>query len=345
NIIGEAGIGKSRLMAELKNQDFMKRVTILEGRAISIGRNLSFHPIIELLKQWARIRMDDGEAAAFDKLKSAVKNLYPDEIGEVLPFVATLMGMKLPGEYAERVKDIEGKSLEKLILKNMREILIKGTELTPLVIVIEDLHWVDTSSLELMVSLFRLAETQKILFINVFRPGYTETGERIVEALKEWLPVYYVEIELEPLDERTSEELITKMLNVRGPHHAVIYQIVQRASGNPFFIEEIVRSFIDEGALIVKDGAFEVTEKITTMAIPHTINDVLMARIDRLEEETRSLVKLASVMGRNFFYRIIVDVASTIEGIDSRLSSLKDIQLIRERKRMAEIEYSFQHTL
>ena len=345
NIIGEAGMGKSRLVAELKGRDVMKRVNLLEGRAISIGRNLSFHPIIDLFKQWARIKEDDGERTAFDKLNIAVGSLYPEGVGEVLPFVATLMGMKLSGRYAERVKGIEGEALEKLILKNVRELLIKASELTPQVIVTEDLHWADTSSIELMESLFRLAETQRILFVNVFRPGHKETGDRIIETLKKRFPEYYIEIVLQPLNERMSESLINNMLKIRELHHAVIGEIVKRADGNPFFIEEVVRSLIDEGALVVKDEAFEVTEKIDTVVIPYTINDVLMARIDRLEEKTRNLVKIASVIGRNFFYRILAEVARTVEDIDDKLSYLKEIQLIRERKRMGELEYLFKHAL
>ena len=156
-------------------------------------------------------------------------SLYPEGVGEVLPFVATLMGMKLSGRYAERVKGIEGEALEKLILKNVRELLIKATELTPQVIVTEDLHWADTSSIELMESLFRLAETQRILFVNVFRPGHKETGDRIIETIKEKFPEYYIEIVLQPLDERMSESLINNMLNIRGLHHAVIDEIVKRA--------------------------------------------------------------------------------------------------------------------
>jgi len=345
SIIGEAGIGKSRLVAELKKRQVMKRVTILEGRAISMGRNLSFHPIIDILRQWARIREDDGEATALGKLERAVGGVCREDVHEVLPFVATLMGMKLFGRYAERVKGIEGEALEKLILKNVRDLLIESTKLAPLVLVMEDFHWADTSTIELMVPLFRLAETQRILFVNVFRPDHKETGGRVIETIKERLPVYYVEIELEPLDEGMSEALITNMLNIKGIHHAVIGQIVERSGGNPFFIEEVVQSIIDEGAVALKNGAFEVTDKIGEIAVPHTINDVLMARIDRLEEKTRNLVKIASVIGRNFFYRVLVDVASTIEDIDGRLSHLKDVQLIRERRRMDEVEYLFKHAL
>lgn len=125
NVIGEAGIGKSRLIAELKRREVTNRVTLLEGRAISIGKNLSFHPIIDLLKQWAGIAEDDSESEAFSKLEKAIRVVHPEETDEILPFVATLMGMKLTGKHAERVKGIEGEGLEKLILKNVRELVIK----------------------------------------------------------------------------------------------------------------------------------------------------------------------------------------------------------------------------
>lgn len=344
NIIGEAGIGKSRLIAELKKREIMKEVPFFEGRAISIGRNLNFHPIIDLLKQWAQIKENDGEAMAFGKLEAAVRGLYPEKSGEVLPFVATLMGMKPSGRYAERIEGIEGEALEKLILKNLRDLLAKAAELTPLVIVLEDMHWIDTSSIELMESIFRLAETKRILFINVFRPGNKDTGERIVETVKERLPVYYVEIMLEPLDERMSEALISNMLNI-GEHHPVAGQIVQRAGGNPYFIEEVVRSLIDERAVVLRHGTFHATEKIGTIIIPNTINDVLMSRIDRLDEDTRKLLKMASVIGRNFFYRILSKVAGQIQEIDSRLSYLREIQILRKRERKGEVEYLFKHGL
>jgi len=213
NLIGEAGIGKSRLVAELKARETMKKVSLLEGRAISIGRNLSFHPIIDLLRQWMRIREGDDPGASFSKLQQTARNLAPDEASELVPFVATLMGIPLWGKHAERVKGLEGEALEKLILKSLRDLLLQATERSPLVIVMEDLHWADASSLELLESLFRLAETQKILFLNLFRPGFPETGERIRKTLNERLPVYHQELVLSPLDERMSEALIGNMLS------------------------------------------------------------------------------------------------------------------------------------
>jgi len=152
--------------------------------------------------------------AAFCKLQNAVRNLLPEEAGEALAFLATLMGIALSGNYAERVKGLGGEALEKLILKSLRDLLIRAAERTPLIIVMEDLHWADTSSLQVLESLFRLVETQRILFINLFRPGFPETGERILKALKERLILHHLEMVLEPLDERMSEALIGNMLTI-----------------------------------------------------------------------------------------------------------------------------------
>jgi len=345
NVIGEAGIGKSRIIAELKISTVMKKVILLEGRAISMGANLGYHLIIDLLKNWAQITEDDSEVAAFTKLESAIRTTYPEALGEILPFVATLMGIKLVGRYTERIKGIEGEALEKLILKNVRDLITRGTQRAPLVAILEDLHWADTSSIELMESLFRLATKERIVFINVFRPGYAETGDRIIKTIQENYPAKYTEIMIQPLDEQQTETLITNLLNIKGFPHKLKDQIIQRAGGNPYFIEEVVRSFIDEGAVVMKEGGFEVTERLSSMSIPRTINEVLMARIDRLDQKTRDLVKTASVIGRNFFYRILAEVAQAIDDMDSRLEYLEEIQLIRERKRMEELEYLFKHAL
>lgn len=135
------------------------------------------------------------------------------------------------------------------------------------------------------------------------------------------------------------------MVNTFALPRTLTKQIVQRAGGNPFFIEEVVRSLFDQGAVVRREGGFEVTEKASGIAIPPTITDVLMARIDRLEEKTRHLLKVASVIGRSFFFRILSDVTSEVEDIEGRLSYLTEIQLVQESRRMGEVEYLFKHAL
>ncbi|MBW1855874.1 MAG: AAA family ATPase, partial [Deltaproteobacteria bacterium] len=345
NIIGEAGLGKSRLIAELKTMNALRRVAVFEGRALSIGRNLGFYPIIEILKNWAKIDENDSETESIYKLESAVKNIYPEQADEIFPFIATLMGMKPFGKHAERLKGIEGEALEKLIQKNLRDLIAKASQLSPIIFIVEDLHWADNSSLELMQTLFRLAKDNRILFINVFRPFHKDTGEKLLDSVKEKYPGLHTEIFLKPLDNNQCDLLIDNLLMIKRTPGDMKGLIKKRAEGNPFFIEEVIRSFIDEGIVELKNGEFIITRKIESVVIPSTINELVMSRIDRLDERIKSLVKTASVIGRNFFHKILVEIADTVDDIDDKLGYLKEVQLILERRRMEEIEYLFKHAL
>jgi serine/threonine protein kinase/tetratricopeptide (TPR) repeat protein/type II secretory pathway predicted ATPase ExeA len=345
SVIGEAGIGKSRLIAELKQKADRQQVNLLEGRAISIGKNLSFYPLIDALKNWARIQEQDGPTESFQKLEAAILEAYPEGVAETLPFIATLMGMSLPPAYEDRVKGLAGEALEKLILVSLRKLIIKAAEQKPLVFILEDLHWADTTSIEMLKALFRVAEEHPVLFINVFRPGYEETSERLLKSVRARYYHMHEEIRLGLLDESHSEELLQNLLKIKGFPSPLMKRIASITGGNPFFIEEIVRSLIDQGAVELKDGGFQVSARIDQVEIPSTIDDVLMSRIDRLDEETRMLLKVASVIGRNFFYKILVDVADTVVDVAGKLAFLKSVQLILERKRMQELEYLFKHTL
>ena len=345
NIVGEAGIGKSRLFVEFSKLDVNKNITLLEGKAISIGTGLPFYLFVDFLKTWATIEEDDNERIALTKFESLVKSIDKDSVNEIVPFVATMMGMKLSEQHKKRMEGIKGESLEKLIFKNLRDLLIKAANKKTLVIVIEDLHWADESSIELLEVLFNLTKEYNILFVNVFRPGFENTGDRISKSVQNNEALNYEEILLKALDSNMSELMVNNMLKIDGLPYDVKHKIIDRTGGNPFFIEEVVRSFIDEGAIVLKDNEFVLTNKIHDMSVPHTISDLLTARIDRLEDKTRELIKIASVIGRNFFHKILKQVATSVEDIDIGLYYLKDIQLIREKDQMEELEYLFKHAL
>lgn len=345
NVTGEAGIGKSRLIAELSSTDEIKKTTLLQGRALSVGKNLSFHPLIDILKNWAQVKEEDTSAASAQRIETKIREVYPEGALEIFPFIATMMGLKISGPAAERIQGIEGEALEKLILKGLRELLIKLSETRPLVIVIDDFHWADVTTIEFMLSLFRLAQNHRILFLNVFRPEYEKTGERVARKVRELHAPYSAEIRLDPLNRDHCLTLVGNLIKVSGLPASLQEVIIQKTGGNPFFVEEVVQSFIDEGAVEAREDGFRVTEKIESVIIPETVQEILMSRIDRLDEETRSLLKVASVIGRNFFYKILTEVAKSTSEIDNRLLFLKEIQLIKERRRLEELEYLFKHAL
>ena len=345
NIIGKAGIGKSRLMAEMKIQPLMKKVAIFEGRAQSMGKNLSFHPLVHIIKSWAGITEDDKPAVSSEKLQRSVQRLSPEQANEIFPFIATMMGLPLIGKAKERVAGIEGEALEKLILKNMRDLITAAATVRPLIIIIEDMHWADSSSITFLESLFKLARNQQIMFINVFRPGHEDTGDYILKFLEENFPQDHMNINIEPLAEAESKELIWNLLQKASLPNEINELIIRKTEGNPFFIEEIIRSFIDEGIIEIKNNEFRLTEKIHQANIPENINEVILSRVDKLDEKTKDLLKTASVIGRNFYYKVLEEAADTIGELDSRLEYLKDVQLIGESKKKDEIEYLFKHAL
>jgi len=200
-------------MAEIKETELVGKVAMFEGRALSNGHNLSFHPIIQIIKSWADITEEDSTNEEKNKLESNIRRIYPEAFDEIFPFVATMMGYRLEGKALDRIKDIEGEALENLILKNLRDLLSRAASIRPVVIVIEDAHWCDISSVIFLESLFKLARKQRILFVNVFRPGHKETGERIGNYLVENLKDHFLEINIEPLEQHQSEELINNLLH------------------------------------------------------------------------------------------------------------------------------------
>jgi predicted ATPase len=169
-------MGKSRLIAEWTTR-VDNRALVLEGRSLSIGHSLSFHPFTDLFRHWLELGEDDGAEAALARLDPAAVRLFGDEAGDVVPFIATLMGLRLTGAHAERVRGIEGEALEKLIFKSVRKLFRRLALERPLVLLFEDLHWADQSSIELLDSLLRLVTESAVLFVHVFRPDSQTSGE------------------------------------------------------------------------------------------------------------------------------------------------------------------------
>jgi class 3 adenylate cyclase len=345
NVVGKAGIGKSRLIAEMKVQPVMEKVQMLEGRALSTGQNLSYHPIIHLIKSWAGITEDDPPALSSEKLLKGIRHIASDLADDIYAFLAAMMGLPLAGKYAERVHGIEGDALEKLILKNLRDLIIAATKDKPRIYLIEDMHWSDASSIKLFESLYKLSQHHPVMFVNVLRPGYPETGDHILKYLVDHFPVDHTTIHINPLDVNESGDLIHNLLRDTHLPAEIENMIIRKTDGNPFFIEEVIRSLIDDDIIAISEGEFIVTGKINHADIPDTINEAILSRVDKLDEKTRELLNTASVMGRNFYYKVLEEATDTIGELDERLAYLTEVQLIAESKKKQDIEYLFKHAL
>jgi hypothetical protein len=321
-----------------------------------MGESLSFHPFVDLLRHWAVVSEDDAEADTVQKLEVAVRAVAGVEADEIFPFIATLMGLRLTGAYAERIRGIDGDALEKVVLKSMRDLMRAIAAARPLVLVFEDVHWADLSSIRLLEPLIRLAGHCPVLFIHALRSHPEETAQRVLRAADVACPERSVTLRLERLTDKECDALIENLLPGAAVPWTTRAVLREKAEGNPFFIEEVVRGLIDEGIIEHRDGRFRATDRIATVTIPGTIHDVIMARVDRLDESTRQVLQIASVIGRSFYRHIVTDLLVDHSHLDDELAILIDKQLVFERhtRRTAsprrrlfaeEVEFVFTHAL
>ena len=201
SVVAEAGLGKSRVVAELAASEEARGVGWREGRSVSTGQHLSFHTIADLCRSFAEIAEDDDDARARAKLEALVRRLLGDDADEALPFIATLLGLHAEGAAAARIAALHGDALEKLILRSVTQVVRAASRLGPVVLVLmDDLHWADLSSIGILESLLRLTDEHPILFLQLFRPGFAPTSEHVREQARVHHAERYVEVELRPLD-------------------------------------------------------------------------------------------------------------------------------------------------
>jgi class 3 adenylate cyclase/tetratricopeptide (TPR) repeat protein len=342
-IVGEPGIGKSRLVAEAMASSEGRRLSWLEGRCLSVGRNLRFHPFVDLFRSWFGLSGDEPDATALAGLAAALaEHAGEAATDEVTASLASLLGIPLPPEQQQRIELTRGDARERMLHQAVARVLTAAAARAPLVIAIDDLHWSDLSTLEMLEALLPLAVQQPLGFVLMFRPGHESTAERIRRYCRDALAPHYEEIPLAALDAADTRTLIENFFRGGELPRETREAIRERVAGNPFFAEEIVRSLLDEGAAEIREGGLVATERIHAFVIPGSVRDVLTARIDALERPRRQLLQLAAVMGDTFLAPVLEDVLE--KSAAEELGALADANLIQPSA-WGEGRWSFQHPL
>ncbi len=356
-VVGEAGIGKSRLMAEVRSGAGAAGVAWYEGRAVSYGQSLAYQPWQQLGREMIGAGDMEGPAVVRERLEAFVDRLSLDP--SALPVMETLLAVETPAA-RKALGELEGGALVEriadVVIGALRAVMREGSGPQgdtgrPHVLVFDDLHWADGASLELIGQVATIAASEPLLLVCVLRPDRQAPSWGLLDRLAGSLGSRYARLDLQPLDGARAGELLGNLLHIEALPGSVRELILRRSDGNPFFLEEVLRSLIESGHVVREDGHWRATREITSVAIPQTLAGVLSARIDRLPDATKRVAQTAAVLGRTFFYRALASVCRAapppdrIENVDPHLGTLTYGELVRERTTVPEREYIFKHAL
>lgn len=310
-IVGEAGLGKSRLVAEWRRHapaEASPPLRWVEARCLSFGAAMAHHLSTEIL----RGLIGAGPEATPEQLSAALDRTLEKAFGEptdeVRPYLAHLLGLELEGDAAARVKYLDGPALQARYVSAYAELLRHMCQQTPTVIVCEDVHWSDPSSVDLGAKLLPVVGEVPLVVALVLRPERDSPGWRLLEAARETAGGGAIEIHLAPLSEADTEHLVENLLDVQDLPEEIRTLIQMKAEGNPFFVEEVLRMLIDQGVLERDEEVWRLSSDAGQLRIPDTLQGVLASRIDRLPEDAKRVLQIASVIGRTFQVRILEDV-------------------------------------
>jgi class 3 adenylate cyclase/tetratricopeptide (TPR) repeat protein len=344
-VIGEAGLGKSRLVAELKRSPEAASLAWYEGRSLSYETTTPYAPFAHLFASMFGLDPGAGDAEQYAKVLSSVEEAMPGQGESTAPFIAALLGIKLEGEAHERVRYIEPPMLRGRIFHAVISLVSTLAARQPVVLSFEDVHWVDPTSLELIESLLPLTGSAPLMVLGIFRPNRQDLSWRLHEAGLRDYAERYTAVMLQPLDETESRQLVGNLLEIEDLPDKVRALILRKAEGNPFFVEEVIRSLLD-AQLVVRDGEhWRATREIENIAVPDTLAGVITARLDRLDDTSKYVAQTAAVIGREFGYDVLGEVHDAPGSLDGALADLQQRELVREKSRLPARSYAFKHVL
>lgn len=331
-IVGEAGVGKSRLLHEFKNRLVPGDFLYLEGRCIHFGGTIPYLPILDILKSYFDIGEAERDTISRKRVQQKIQQLGGRFL-DMLPPILDLLSLPVDDE---RYFGLEPRQRKDRIFEALRDLTVRGCQHRPLVLAVEDLHWIDKASEEFLDYLIGWLANIGVLLILLHRPEYTY----------QWAnQSCYTRIGLIQLSPQSSTELLRSILKEGEPTPEVIQLILKRSAGNPLFMEELTHALVEDGTIEKRDRQFVLCGSEANIQIPDTIEGIIAARIDRLDENVKKIVQLASVIGREFTFRVLQAISEMDTDIKAQLLNLQGLELIYEKSLFPELEFVFKHAL
>ena len=329
---GEPGIGKSRLARELAERIGAEPHTWLACRATPDGVRSAFHPIIELLDRMLDPRREVKPDGKVTKLE-ALLSLYGFELSEAMPLFAPLLSLSLPPRWSPI--DVSPQKKRELTRNAVLSLLFEMAEKEPVVLLIEDLHWADPSTVELLGQLVGEIGSARVLALFTARPEFSPP----------WPSTSFLPVQLGRFGRPEIEQMVAKVTAGRALPAEVMETIASRTDGVPLFVEELVLTMIEAGALAEKDGRYVLAKPLSEVAIPNTLRDSLVARLDRLGR-AKETAQVASAIGREFTFELLRAVSPLGEAAAQEdLDKLVAAELVFRKRRLKNPAYIFKHAL
>jgi class 3 adenylate cyclase/tetratricopeptide (TPR) repeat protein len=332
-IVGEPGVGKSRLLFELTHSHRVEGWLVAEARAVSYGTGTSYLPVIDLLKGYFKIADHDTYRDIREKITGKVLTLDRALEPQLMPLLA-LLG--IDGD--ERGwRELDSLSRRLKTLDALKRLFIREAQIQPMLLVFEDLHWIDSETQALLDSLVESLSAVRILLLVNYRPEYTHRwGNKS----------FYTQLRLDRLPAESALELLHNLLGDHATVAPLAPVLIDRTQGNPFFLEESVSALAETKVLVGERGGYRLGRPLSEIQMPPTVRAVLAARIDRLPPEDKRLLQSAAVIGKDVAFPLLATIADqSVEELGRRLANLRAAEFLYEVRLFPETEYTFKHAL
>ncbi len=349
-VSGEAGIGKSRLLAELRRTVEGSRSeggepVWLQGRCAAYASSQPYGPFQDLLRDWLDVTPDQPELRVRVALRAKLERLMGEPAADVQPFLATILGLTLGGEAATGIDGLTPDALQRATFGAVEALVRRLASDGPVVLAIDDFQWADATSIQLVGHLIALPESEPVLVAIAQRVDRDHPAWQVRDRAFREFPHRTREVALESLADDADRTLLAALVGPDTLPEATRDRLLAAAGGNPFFLEELVRSFEDAGALVRDGSGGWRFDHDVPVEIPHTVQRVILARMDLLAPLCHDVLTAASVLGRRFARPLLEAVVDPESSVDEALHELQRLDLIREGRRWPHPEYRFKHRL